>query len=817
MHRRGQFGPRAGLLASLFVLALAASEVGAQQPPKLCVFCNSTQPFGDCVISTLDFPGDFPGAAEKVPIGDEEFFYIVDYFSGLTYKYGPSGNPSSLLEYVESVDSPAGSRRTTGLAYNPNDGFLYWAVGDSTPSGGGLPPNPRLVRTSPDVTEVEPFEQAVQIDMIELANALDLPEVGELGGITVHEARNTFWGVDIVNDIYFEFDFSGQPVVEDNEVVHFRNPRSSDGPAGTARSFAYGNDITYVSSGGAAYFDIPVGSLREGQVRAVERVFATRGTLNGLDFSFGDPTGIYYDTSALGEHGFITGVYQWNDACGAGQNAALVLDLGTISIDPEVHLVSTDTPPEANKGVAEVSCGASGNNVSLAWRFYEDLSKLEITRTDLSTGESTPVRTFDEQGDIAEVTAGDHNLEDTRVSDGVYEYALVATTTTGDTLPPRLCYVTVGRGQVAASVDYADPASPGDGEPFAITYVGSAERVLVADSVSGRAHTFTAELEPRTSFDGPFTDDFNFVGGRTTGVAWNSDLDELVWVVHDEGQNFLRRTGLEVSGGEIVDFVLLDAPKRIRTPVNLLRTPVIGDLSYDRIGKEYWAVDLMNSVVMSFNTDGDLTGRSQTLQITNPRANGEVSGGIAVVSASFSGLTLDWMVGAMDREPTELTRVSYLRSESTEGVEEINLPGTQLFDIDLSHGSGSGDFGGVAFWEEGDTAFEYVVSLDSLRIFKIDLNEGISGKRFLRGDANADNRINISDPSFILNYKWKGGREPLCFDAADANDDEVIDSSDAVYLFVYLFLTGAPPPAPFPDCGFDLEAQLPCNRTVCEG
>ncbi len=814
MHKRGLIRMRDGFLASLFFLVLGATALKAQ---NLCVFCNSVEPFGGCFITTLDFPGGFPGSAAKVRVGDLQFIYVVDYFSGLTYKFAPNGNPNTLLDFVESVDSPAGSRRTSGLAFNPNDNFLYWAIGEPPSSGAALPPNPRLVRTSTDVTDIEPFESAVEIDLVELANALNLPEVGELGGITVHEQRNTFWGVDIVNDIYFEFDFSGQPVVENDQVVHFRNPRSSDGPQGTGLSYAYGNDITYVSIGGDVYFDIPVGSLREGGVTAVERVFATSGSLNGLDFSVGDPTGMYYNTrDAIGPHGFLTGLYQWNNSCGADQNVVLLLELGTTTTDARIQIVQTDTPPKANKGVAEVSCVASGNNVDLTWRFYEDLRKLEIDRLELATGESEAVVSFDSQNDPAEVKAGEHTLRNSRVSDGVYEYTLVATTTTGDTLPPRYCRVTVGRGQVASSVDYVDSTSPEDTHPFAITYVGSIDRVLVADSVTGRGHTFTADLEPRTTFDGPFTDDFTFDGGFTVGVAWNPDLNEVVWVIHDEGQNFLRRTSLDIAGGEIVGVFSLDSPTPIRTPVNLVRTPVLGDLAYDPIGREYWAVDLLNGVVMSFDVDGNLTGRSQTMQITNPRENGEVSGGVTVVDVTRTGLTLDWMTGAT--KPTEVARVAYLRSESDQGVEEINLPGTELFTIDLSVGTGSGAFGGLAFWEENeDSAYEYVVSLDSTLVFKISLQEGISGKRFLRGDANSDNRINISDPSFILNYKWKGGREPLCFDAADANDDEMIDSSDAIYLFVYLFLTGAPPPNPFGECGFDLEPELPCARTVCEG
>src|SRR5262245_42312598 len=68
---------------------------------------------------------------------------------------------------------------------------------------------------------------------------------------------------------------------------------------------------------------------------------------------------------------------------------------------------------------------------------------------------------------------------------------------------------------------------------------------------------------------------------------------------------------------------------------------------------------------------------------------------------------------------------------------------------------------------------------------------------FVRGDANADQRTDISDPLSILGCLFSGGACPGCRDAADANDDGSLDMSDVVYLLNFLFLTGAPPRAPF--------------------
>ncbi len=75
---------------------------------------------------------------------------------------------------------------------------------------------------------------------------------------------------------------------------------------------------------------------------------------------------------------------------------------------------------------------------------------------------------------------------------------------------------------------------------------------------------------------------------------------------------------------------------------------------------------------------------------------------------------------------------------------------------------------------------------------------------FIRGDANYDQKVDLTDSIFINNYLYKGGPQPYCIDAADANDDGKVDLSDGVYLNNYLYLgTGNPPPLPYPNAGID--------------
>ena len=73
---------------------------------------------------------------------------------------------------------------------------------------------------------------------------------------------------------------------------------------------------------------------------------------------------------------------------------------------------------------------------------------------------------------------------------------------------------------------------------------------------------------------------------------------------------------------------------------------------------------------------------------------------------------------------------------------------------------------------------------------------------FVRGDANADGALVVSDPVATLAFLF-AGVEADCLDALDADDSGEIDLTDAVYALHYLFLGGPAPRGPFPDCGYD--------------
>ena len=74
---------------------------------------------------------------------------------------------------------------------------------------------------------------------------------------------------------------------------------------------------------------------------------------------------------------------------------------------------------------------------------------------------------------------------------------------------------------------------------------------------------------------------------------------------------------------------------------------------------------------------------------------------------------------------------------------------------------------------------------------------------FLRGDANTDGVVDLSDASFILRSLFLSGAAPACGKSADCNDDGGVDLIDPILLFNYFFPGGGPIKPPYPSPGAD--------------
>jgi hypothetical protein len=84
--------------------------------------------------------------------------------------------------------------------------------------------------------------------------------------------------------------------------------------------------------------------------------------------------------------------------------------------------------------------------------------------------------------------------------------------------------------------------------------------------------------------------------------------------------------------------------------------------------------------------------------------------------------------------------------------------------------------------------------------------------KFVRGDANGDGALDLSDAVRTLRTLFAGAATD-CADALDANDSGSLDIADAVFVLAHLFASGADLPLPFPSAGCDATTDgLGCAR-----
>jgi hypothetical protein len=124
---------------------------------------------------------------------------------------------------------------------------------------------------------------------------------------------------------------------------------------------------------------------------------------------------------------------------------------------------------------------------------------------------------------------------------------------------------------------------------------------------------------------------------------------------------------------------------------------------------------------------------------------------------------------------------------------EIAAAAVPTEDVGDLSGDGVSDFAFVQGWSFSGT--------DPGRVYVV---YGQPGERaFVRGDANSDSAVNITDGLLILEFLFLGGDVPRCEDAADIDDTGSIAITDAVSLLQHLFQGGPGPPPPYPEEGKD--------------
>ena len=70
--------------------------------------------------------------------------------------------------------------------------------------------------------------------------------------------------------------------------------------------------------------------------------------------------------------------------------------------------------------------------------------------------------------------------------------------------------------------------------------------------------------------------------------------------------------------------------------------------------------------------------------------------------------------------------------------------------------------------------------------------------RYICGDVNDDEQVNIGDAVYLVAYIFKDGPAPRPIESGDVNCDSAINIGDAVYLINYIFKDGPDPCAECP-------------------
>jgi len=150
----------------------------------------------------------------------------------------------------------------------------------------------------------------------------------------------------------------------------------------------------------------------------------------------------------------------------------------------------------------------------------------------------------------------------------------------------------------------------------------------------------------------------------------------------------------------------------------------------------------------------------------------------------------------LDLDPLE--RYSTTFDGSAQAVDHI-LSSSELTPrvIETAYGRANAD-APASFAGDGATALRSS-DHDGLVVF-IEV-DGHGDTLFVRGDVNADSRIDLSDGAFIFNFLFLGGDSPPCMAAASSNGSARIELTSGIYLLNFLFLAGPAPTAPYPDCG----------------
>jgi hypothetical protein len=150
--------------------------------------------------------------------------------------------------------------------------------------------------------------------------------------------------------------------------------------------------------------------------------------------------------------------------------------------------------------------------------------------------------------------------------------------------------------------------------------------------------------------------------------------------------------------------------------------------------------------------------------------------------------------------PGEEVLVAKIRMEASPDLSV----GTRL-PIEPTNGPGGVGYGPYGLRNEitfkGAARYAAIVPQTQGGLLRIGVDGDISF--FIRGDANDDKRVDISDAVSVLDFLFLGKADLPCQDAADADDTGEIEITDAIVILSHLFLSTKAISSPYPEAGAD--------------